>query len=127
MSVRRKLRQEPASPEIRVVTADDAGLFDRIERGVFDLPIVPEELAAYLSAPGHHLIVALSGGRVVGQIRAVEHRHPDKPTDLVIDEIAVAPRFRRRGIGRELLQAMLDLAKRRGCQEAWLATHLQNM
>jgi aminoglycoside 6'-N-acetyltransferase I len=73
------------------------------------------------------LIVALSGGRVVGQIRAVEHRHPDKPTDLVIDEIAVAPRFRRRGIGRELLQAMLDLAKRCGCQEAWLATHLQNM
>jgi ribosomal protein S18 acetylase RimI-like enzyme len=127
MSVRRKPRREAAPVEIQIATASDAALFGRIERGVFDLPIVPGELEAYLAAPGHHLIVALKGGRVIGQISAVEQRHPDKPADLFIDEIAVASRYRRRGIGGQLLEAMLELAKRRGCQEAWLATNLHNV
>ena len=48
--------------EIRRVAAADTGLFDRIAEDVFDEPVDPARLAAYLAEPGHHMIVALRNG-----------------------------------------------------------------
>ena len=110
----------------RRLTAADLGLFDRVEDGLFDMPIEPERLADYLADPGHHLIVAVSRDRVVGKISAVLHKRPDKASELAIDEVVVAPGFRRQGIGRGLLSAMMKLGARLDCDEAWLATDLRN-
>ncbi len=57
---------------------------------------------------------------------AVIHRHPDKPTELYIDEVGVAPSFQRRGIARRLLSEMLALGKALGCEEAWVGTEHDN-
>src|ERR1700688_4928003 len=92
----------PVEIEIRRVGSGDRDLFDRVAAGVFDEPIERARLAAYLAATGHHMIVAVSGGEVVGQVAAVVHRHPDKPTELYIDEVGVAPAFHRRGIARRM-------------------------
>jgi ribosomal protein S18 acetylase RimI-like enzyme len=112
--------------EIRRVGPGDAALFDRVADGVFDQPIERARLAAYLAEPGHHLIVAISGGEVVGQVAAVVHRHPDKPTELYIDEVGVAPAFHRRGIARRMLEAMFAWGKEVGCEEAWVGTEPNN-
>jgi ribosomal protein S18 acetylase RimI-like enzyme len=112
--------------EIRQVTPTSADLLHRLADEVFDEPIDPARLARYASAPGHMMLVALDGGLVVGQIAAVVHYHPDKPTELYIDELGVSPAWQRQGIGRRLLGAMLELGRAQGCEEVWVGTEPDN-
>jgi ribosomal protein S18 acetylase RimI-like enzyme len=113
--------------EVRLVGPDDAALFDHVAEDVFDEPVDRARLAAYLAEPGHHMVVAIHGGVIVGQTAAVVHRHPDKPSELYIDEVGVAPEFRRRGIARRMLESMLDHGKSIGCEEAWVGTEPDNL
>jgi ribosomal protein S18 acetylase RimI-like enzyme len=115
-----------AQLEIRRVGPDDVQLFDRVAVDVFDEPIDPQRLAAYLREPNHHMLVALRDGEVVGQCAAVVHRHPDKPTELYIDEVGVTPTLQRQGIARRMLDAMLAIGKTLGCEEAWVGTEPDN-
>ena len=49
--------------ELKLVSAGDVRLFDRVaDDEVFDEAVDAARLAAYLSAPGHHMIVALDAG-----------------------------------------------------------------
>jgi ribosomal protein S18 acetylase RimI-like enzyme len=73
------------------------------------------------------MVVALDGGRIVGQVEAVVHRHPDKPTELYMDEVGVADAYRRRGIARRMLAAMLAHGKALGCEVAWVGTEPDNL
>lgn len=114
--------------QIRRLASGDEALFDRVAEGVFDYAIDGKRLADYLAEPNHHLIVALSEGRIVGQVAAVVHKHPDgRATELYIDEVAVAPAFQRQGIARRMLDAMLALGKTLGCDEAWVGTEHDNI
>ena len=72
------------------------------------------------------MTVALGDGEIVGQVAAVIHRHPDKATELYIDEVGVTPALQRQGIARQLLQAMLALGRSLGCEEAWVGTEPDN-
>ena len=116
-----------AEVELRRIGPDDTALFDRVADEVFDEAVDPARLAAYLAEPGHHMIVAIDDGVIIGQTAAVVHRHPDKPTELYIDEVGVAPGFQRRGIARRMLDAMLDHGKAIGCEEAWVGTEPDNL
>ena len=113
--------------EIRRLAPGDEAILDRVAEEVFDEPIDPERRAAYLTAPGHYMFVAISDGEVVGQAAGVVYRHPDKPSELFIDEVGVAPAFQRQGIARRLLEAMLALGKELGCAEAWVGTETDNI
>jgi ribosomal protein S18 acetylase RimI-like enzyme len=112
--------------EIRRIAANDAALFDHVAAEVFDEDIDPARLAAYLAEPRHLMIVALAGGEIVGQTAAVIHRHPDKPTELYLDEVGVTPALWRRGIARRMLQAMFAWGVELGCEEAWVGTEPDN-
>jgi ribosomal protein S18 acetylase RimI-like enzyme len=81
---------------------------------------------AYLAEPGHHMLVALHGGEVVAQIAAIVHRHPDKPTELYIDEVGVTPALQRQGIARRMVEDMFTLGKALGCEETWVGTEPDN-
>ena len=113
--------------EFRLLLPGDAAALGRVAEDVFDEPVDPARLAAYLSQPGHHMIVAIHDGVVVGQTAAVVHRHPDKPTELYIDEVGVAAGFRRQGIARRMLELMLAHGKAIGCEEAWVGTEPDNL
>jgi ribosomal protein S18 acetylase RimI-like enzyme len=112
--------------EIRHIKPGDAALFGRVAADVFDAPIDAARLAAYLAEPGHHMLVALHGGEVVAQVAAVIHRHPDKPTELYIDEVGVTPARQRQGIARRMVAEMFALGKALGCEEAWVGTESDN-
>ena len=99
----------PMELEIRQVKPGDVALFDRVADAVFDERVDPGRLAAYLAEPGHHMLVALRAGEVVAQVAAVIHRHPDKPTELYIDEVGVTPALQRQGIARALMRYDSDL------------------
>lgn len=112
--------------EIKVLSSGDDALFDRIAPDVFDEPVDTARLAAYLSEPGHHMVVAICEGEIVGQVAAVVHRHPDKATELYIDEVGVTPALHRQGIARQMLETMLALGRSLGCEEAWVGTEPDN-
>lgn len=115
------------SVELRLLGPGDAALLDRIADGVFDEPVRPDRLAAYLAEPGHLLILAFEDGVVVGQCAAVIHRHPDKPVELYVDEVGVADGWHRRGIARAMMRAMLAEGRARGCAETWVGTEPDNV
>ena len=120
----------PPQPAIavRLVGPDDAALLDRVAPDVFDHPVVPALTEDFLADPRHHLIVALAaGGEVVGMVSAVDYVHPDKAPQLWINELGVAPPYRRQGVGRRLLDAMLAHGRALGCTEAWLGTEHDNV
>ena len=104
----------------------NAAVLDSVAEEVFDEPIRPERVAAYVADPSHITLLAISEGVVVGQARAVVHRHPDKPTELYIDNLGVAPSFWRHGIAARMLNEMIGLGKHRGCEEIWVSTEPEN-
>ena len=114
------------SVEIRLLTAGDAGTLDRVADDVFDNPVDPRWAAAFLADARHHLFVALDDGVVVGMATGVDYVHPDKAPQLFVNEVAVAPPHRRRGVGRRLLDALLAHGRTLGCTEAWLGTEEDN-
>jgi ribosomal protein S18 acetylase RimI-like enzyme len=112
---------------IQILTADDAAVLERVHGDVFDEPVDAHRLAAYLREPGHILMVAVDDGLVVAQVAAVVHRHPDKATELYIDEVGVAEPWRRQGLATEMLKRMFAHGKALGCEEAWVGTEMDNV
>ncbi|CAM5431896.1 hypothetical protein MAUB1S_07307 [Mycolicibacterium aubagnense] len=113
--------------EIRRLLPGDDAVLDHVAEEVFDDPVEPARLKAYLAAPNHLMFVALLDGMVVGQCAAVVHRHPDKPVELYIDEVGVSPSFQRQGVARRMLAAMFALGREFGCGEAWVGTEPDNI
>ncbi|MGD9739938.1 MAG: N-acetyltransferase family protein [Bauldia sp.] len=111
---------------IRRLGPDDATFLDRIAAEVFDEPVRPGRVAAYLREPNHMMVVAIDGDLVVGQCAGVVHRHPDKMTELYIDEVGVAPTHHRRGIARRMMEELFAWGREQGCEEAWVGTEVDN-
>ncbi|RWA60102.1 GNAT family N-acetyltransferase [Mesorhizobium sp.] len=112
--------------EIRRLHPGDDALVMHVADEVFDEPVRPDRLAAYLASPGHFMIVAIADEIVVAQCAAVIHRHPDKVSELYIDEVGVTPAFQRQGIARKMLDAMFEIGREYGCEEAWVGTEPDN-
>ncbi|WP_408055477.1 GNAT family N-acetyltransferase [Streptomyces radicis] len=95
---------------------------------LFDAPPKPEWADRFLTAPGHHLLVAHDpdDGGPVGMVTGVEMTHPDKGTEMFLYELGVAESHRRRGIGRRLVEALGELARERGCYGMWVAVDIDN-
>jgi ribosomal protein S18 acetylase RimI-like enzyme len=70
--------------------------------------------------------VALDANVVVGMVSAVHYVHPDKPAELWINEVGVAPTHRRQGIARRMLAEMLEVGRGCGCVNAWVLTERSN-
>lgn len=93
---------------------DDAAVL--ASEHLFDGPADIAATARFLAAEGHHLLVAYdSDERSVGFVSGVEITHPDKGTEMFLNELAVAEAARRRGVGRALVEALAGLAHERGC------------
>ena len=56
----------------------------------------------------------------------VETTHPDKGTEMFLYELGVDEPYRRRGIGRALVEGLRALAVERGCYGMWVATDEEN-
>ena len=114
-------------PEIKRLGPADLDVLSHVAADVFDDPVVTSSAQEFLEDPRHRLIVALDGDLVVGFVSAVVYLHPDKPApELWINEIGVTPTHRRQGIGKMLLQSVLEDARRAGCVEAWVLTERDN-
>jgi ribosomal protein S18 acetylase RimI-like enzyme len=112
--------------EILLLGPDDAAVLDRVAPGVFDKPVRPDWCTEFLADPRHHLVVARDEGLVVGMASGVHYLHPDKAPQLFINEVAVSTSHRGQGIGRRMLQRLVERATELGCTEAWVLTDVDN-
>lgn len=83
-------------------------------------------LRASLDDPGTLFCVARSAGVLVGMASARVMTRANGQRWLYVDEVDVCADRQRQGIGRSLMRFLLDLAKRRACQEVWLGTETDN-
>lgn len=111
---------------VRVLGPPDAALLDRVAPDVFDGPVDARWWGEFAADPRHHLAVALDGDTVVAMASGVHYVHPDKPPELWINEVGVAPSHQQRGIGRRVVAALLAHGRALGCRGAWVLTHGEN-
>jgi ribosomal protein S18 acetylase RimI-like enzyme len=104
---------------------------DEVERvmgasALFDGPATPGWSTAFLTSPGHHLLLARIDGVDVGFVTGVETTHPDKGTEMFLYELGVDESARNRGVGTALVVALGALARERGCYGMWVSTEVDN-
>jgi aminoglycoside 6'-N-acetyltransferase I len=114
------------SYEFRILGPNDEAVLKRVAPGVFDHDVDPALVREFLRDSRHHLAVALEDGIVVGFASAVHYVHPDKPMEMWINEVGVAPTHQRQGLGKRVLQAMFAHGRELGCREAWVLTSPAN-
>ncbi len=114
---------------VKIVILDHSNkhLLSNIAPEVFDHPIKEDSLNDFLNCSRHLMSLALNDDTVVGMASAVEYFHPDKKSQLWINEVGVSPQMRNQGIGRHLVQRLIDEGKKRGCIFAWLGTGTENI
>jgi ribosomal protein S18 acetylase RimI-like enzyme len=112
--------------QIRILGAGDHAVLTRVADGVFDYEVDPGLSSEFLQDPRHHVAVAIEDGAVIGMVSAVHYIHPDKPPELWINEVGVAPSHQRRGAARQLLRAMFRHGADLGCRQAWVLTDTSN-
>lgn len=116
----------PPSIEVRLLSPDESRVLDSVAPDVFDHAVEPRFVDAFFRDPRSMIAVAIDDGVVVGMATAFTYVHPDKPRQLFINEVGVAPPYQRRGLGSALVAALLERAKQMGCVEAWVATEEEN-
>jgi hypothetical protein len=77
--------------EIKVLRSGDESVLANVAAEVFDNPIDADLTAEFLGDPRHHLAVAIDDGLVIGFASAIHYVHPDKPPQMWINEVAIAP------------------------------------
>ena len=93
---------------------------------LFDSPVDGPTATRFLDAEGHVLFIAYADEAPVGFVSGVEMTHPDKGTEMLLYELAVADDARREGIGSALVTALRDFASDRGCYDMWVLTDADN-
>lgn len=111
---------------VRVLGHQDHAVLTTVADEVFDHPVDPRWAAEFLADPRHHLAVALADGVVVGMASGVHYVHPDKPPELWVNEVGVAPAYQNQGLGRRLLRALFARGREVGCTQAWVGTEVSN-
>lgn len=104
---------------------DDAVLMNAAE-GLFDNPVDAKLTREFLEDLRHHIAVAIDDGKVVAFASGVHYVHPDKPPELWVNEVGVAPTHQRRGLGKAVLQALFAEGRAHNCTAAWVLTHRSN-
>jgi len=101
---------------------------ETLERGaeLFDDRPDHDVSLKFLNTPGHHLLFAFEDERPVGFASGAELIHPDKGTEMYLNELGVDDQFQGHGIATQLVEAMIDLAKELGCRGMWDVTEPEN-
>ena len=111
---------------IRKLGPEDLGLLCAVPAGLFDNPVDAAQARAFLRDPLHEIVLAFDGALAVGMASGTVLLHPDKPPAMFINEVGVRDGHRRYGIGRAVTQALIDLARQRGCEGVWLGATADN-
>jgi len=108
------------------INAKNKDILLQIDEEIFDEKVKTNLLSEYVDENNHILLVAIHNNLVIGQVLGVVHKHPNKKTELYIDDLAVSEKLQRKGIATKLLNELYLIGKRKGCKEIWVATEPKN-
>jgi ribosomal protein S18 acetylase RimI-like enzyme len=111
---------------IEILGPGDDHILQNVATNVFDNPINAAWTKEFLEDFRHHIAVAIDEKLVVGFASAVHYIHPDKPAELWINEVAVAPTHRGLGLGKAIIRALFEVGKVHNCVTAWVLTNRDN-
>lgn len=114
---------------IRLAGPEDATRV--LAASVFDGPAEAAATTRFLGTSGANdprniLVLAEVEGHAVGFASGTVLDHPDKPTNLFVQELGVNVEAQRRGIARALLAALRAEGRLRGCVISWVLTEEDN-
>ncbi len=117
----------PDEPGVRVRRAvpgdeDEVARFEE----AFDDGVIPDEARRFLDDERHHLLLGYVDDRPAGFLSAVEVFHPDKRSELFLNEVGVMEGARRRGVARALVDELKRIGRERGCASVWVLTDEDN-
>ncbi len=115
------------SIDCRLLNLGDEAIFANVADGVFDNVVSVDRARSFLAEKHNRITVAISGGLVVGMASGLVYLHLDKPPQLFINEVGVAPPYQRQGIATELVNLLVASGRTSGCNEAWVATECGNV
>ncbi len=98
-------------------------------RSYMDRAFSREQLAEELDTPGTRFFFAFQGGQLAGYCKlntGAAQTELKETEGLEIERIYIAPEFQGQGLGGELLQQVLDLARNEGYGYAWLGVWEHN-
>jgi ribosomal protein S18 acetylase RimI-like enzyme len=93
---------------------------------LFDGPPQRSASERFLAGEENHLLIAYEDGHPAGMITGTEVTHPDKGTEMFLNELDVSPDYQRRGLGHDLVEALLAIARERGCTGMWVGVEPDN-
>jgi len=106
---------------IRAARAEDVPQIMEIERASYSMPWTDTTFRGLIERSDADVLAAEANGRVVGYAAWW----------VVVDQaelgnIAVAPKWRGRGVGTRLLEAVIEQARARGARELFLEVRVSN-
>jgi ribosomal protein S18 acetylase RimI-like enzyme len=117
------------APKVRVtrMRRADAARVARVAELLFDHSADVVALRRYLSEPRNIFLLASVHGEVAGFLRgtALGQIHTRR-RQMFLHEVAVARRFRRRGVGKLLVHHLLDHCRAHHFEEAFVFTDPRN-
>ena len=117
---------------LRWLTADDedlADIADALNRPDWEPSAdryTAEALEAFLRDERHLYLVASIGDEIAGAAHAYLMLHPGGALHLYIDEVDTRERFRRMGVATAMVNALIQMARDKGADDAWLGTEHDN-
>lgn len=94
---------------------------------LFDDPAERRAARAYLRDPANIFLLAIDRGQAVGFLRGTALRQPHiRRSQMFLYEIAVLPKFQRRGIARALIERLVRYCRTRGFEEIFVFTSPNN-
>ena len=116
---------EEAAVRVRRARRGDEGEVARFVEA-FDNNVLPGETTRFLDDERHVLMLGYVADRPAGFVSAVEVFHPDKQSELFLNEIGVMQRDRRRGVARALIEELRKVGRELGCANMWVLTDEAN-
>jgi GNAT superfamily N-acetyltransferase len=71
--------------------------------------------------PENDLYAALLDGRIVGTFMVVVKKEGPDLREAIVENLVVHPRYRRKGVGREMLDYIVTCCRQKGCRRVLVA------
>ena len=118
---------EEQSANVRRLSKADAALAEQVLTQINQRSVTQIAVREFLQDPSCYLMVAERDGTPVGTLNGYALRKPFRPEpQFLLYEIDVASAWRQRGIGKKLVSAFVDEARRCGAFEVWVLTERSN-
>ena len=111
---------------IRPLGPDDLERLCAVPEGLFDHPVNRRQAEAFLTSPGHALVMAFAGDLAVSFASGTVLLHPDKRPSMFVNEVGTREGWQRRGLALRVSRALFEQARAMGCDGIWLGTEPEN-